>query len=88
VGEELGQRPSSARRPPAAIVGAWPGEAAGAWYSAEERKAGRQPTREEAGSVLIRVDEVEYVYIYWTACWVGLGQWALLGWAAGLHCIF
>jgi hypothetical protein len=26
-----GQRPSLAHRPPAAVVGAWPGEAAGAW---------------------------------------------------------
>jgi hypothetical protein len=72
-----GQRPSSARRPPAAVVGAWPGEAAdawckgegggeatGAWCSAEERKAGRQPAHEEADNVLIRVDEMEYVYIY------------------------
>jgi hypothetical protein len=55
---------------------------------AEEREVGRRPAREEAGSVPIRVDEVEYVYIYWTTCWVGLDHWALLGWAAWLHCIF
>jgi hypothetical protein len=39
---------------------------------AEEREVGRRPAHEEAGSVPIRVDEVEYVYIYWTTCWVGL----------------
>jgi hypothetical protein len=55
---------------------------------AEEREVGRRPAREEACSVPIRVDEVEYVYIYWTTCWVGLDHWALLGWAAWLHCIF